>query len=1331
MSHANRTILLTLFLLLVVQFSVFAYTFNKYNVDNGLSENTVQSILQDQKGYMWFGTKDGLNRFDGVEFKTFRNEPSNPSTIGNNFIRCLYQSEANNLWIGTDLGIFLFNTDTNISIPFMAKDQYGKPITGSVCSICEEDRNTIWIGGFDGIYIYNKSRNVLKKLRSEFTWNLLRDRAGTIWFATRQGLLCFNRETGRFYSYKQPNVSNQEVLCLHEDSDGDIWVGTWEEGLGLLNKADGKITYFFNKSSLNFISHIRAIQDYKKSMILFGADDGLYLLNKKTNQTVRIDNMEDPKSLSDQNVYTIYKDKEEGFWIGTYFGGVNYLSYMTNAIENYYHIPNKNSLSGRAVSQFCEDAAGNMWIATEDGGLNYFNTSTKTFQVYLPKAGTNSLSYHNLHALLIDSNHLWIGTFSRGIDILDLSTKRFKNFSHRAGDPASITDNCVFSLFRSSDNVIYVGTAVGACCYDRKANCFRQIPRLDNIFVYDMREDAIGNIWFATYGWGLLRYNKYKRTWKEYSPRTKNLVFGKFTAIYIDSKKRLWFASEGRGVFKYNYNKDNFTVIDKAKGLPNNVIYGILDDKYGNLWISSNGGITQMNPKTLKMQTYTKENGLLSKQLNYKSSFKSSRGDLYFGGLNGFNIIRPADFINNDVVPEVVISGFEFLTKNKAKPLDSTFLYNLNVEKKIVLHQNQASFKIDFASLSYRTPYKNQYAYMLENQNDHWVYLGNQKSISFIDLAPGKYRFRVIGSNNNGVWNETGDYLDIVVEPSFWRSGPMEALYVIVFLVLLFYFVRSRMLRRIEKEKYRFEELKIEKEKEVYASKINFFTNIAHEIRTPVTLISAPLECVLKEEQHSNESKDNLLFIKRNADRLLNLVNQLLDFRKIEEDGNGSLQLVKTDMKEFLSNIVSNFEKTSGTSNLEISISCPEKEVVTCIDEEAVTKIVSNLLSNALKFAVHSIQVQLSEELTDGKECITICVQDDGPGIPKGYEEKIFEPFYQIDNSHKEVRRPGTGIGLAFARQLAVKHKGNLRYDVSEKGARFKLSLPGDLYPTIMNKKEGDPPISHRVEETTGETISGKHSNATVLIVEDSPDMMDFMAQNLKKDYMILTANNGLDAFTILEEKSADLIVSDVMMPKMDGFELVKRLKQDEQYCHIPVLLLSALTDTNSKIEGLEFGADAYMEKPFSIVHLKAQINSMIRNRELLIEKFSKTPMVSYQLLANNNKDKEFLDKLNAEIERNILDNTFSIETLAVSMAMSRSKLQRKIKDLSGLVPNDYIRLIRLKKSAALLASGEYKINEVCYMVGFNSPSYFAKCFLKQFGCLPKDFPNKMNEKEA
>jgi len=1325
MSDSIRILKMVLIFLFVFQINGYGYTFKKYNVDNGLSENTVQSILQDNRGFLWFGTKDGLNRFDGVDFKTFRNESDNSTSIGNNFIRCIYQYDPNTLWLGTDIGIYVFNTMTNVSHSFDFKAQGGMSIKGSVTSICEEDKENIWIGGFNGIYVFNKYTKKLKKIRSELTWQIYKDRSGTIWFATRDGLFCYNRETNRFYFYKQQNVNNQEVLCINEDSDGDLWFGTWEEGLGLLNKTDHTIKHFYNKRSSNFVSHIRAIREYKKSLMFFGSDDGLYLFNKITNQSERIDNIEDPKNLSDQNVYSIFKDREDGFWIGTYFGGVNYLSFTTNAIENYYHISNKNSLSGRAVSQFCEDALGNMWIATEDGGLNYFNTTTRKFTAYLPQANKNSLSYHNLHALLIDQNDLWIGTFSRGIDILDLRTKKFRNYSRRVDDPTGLIDNCVFSLLKTSDNYIYVGTPSGACYFDRVKKNFRNIPEVKG-FVYDMCEDSLGNIWFVTYGSGIFRYNKFKHKWKEYSTRCKNLIFDKLTDIYIDSRQRVWIASEGRGFYKYNYSKDNFTVIDKEKGLPNNVIYGILDDQFGNLWISSNGGITQMNPKTLKMQTFTKENGLLSKQLNYKSSLKSKDGSLYFGGINGFNIIKPGYFINNDYVPPIAITGFKFLTKNKGKEIDSTFLYGLNIEKKIVLNQSQASFKIDFASLSYRTPYKNQYAYMMENQNDHWVNLGNQKSISFINLAPGKYRFWIKGSNDNGIWNETGDYLDIIVRPSVWRSIPMLFLYMIFILGILYFFIRNRYQQRKEKDKYKYEELKIEKEKELYTTKINFFTNIAHEIRTPVTLISAPLECILNNERYSEDTKGNLLVIKRNTDRLLNLINQLLDFRKIEED-NCILQLTKTNVKDFLSNIVLNFRKTLENKNINISLSFPNNEVNAYIDCEIITKIVSNLMSNALKYAVNNITIQLSVRVTDGESFLNIIVQDDGPGIQKEFEKKIFEPFYQIENGHDDVRKAGTGIGLAFARQLASRHKGSLTLAKSTPfGACFVLSIPRDLKPVVL--AEDNKQVSPDQEEKILDISLDKKYKASVLIVEDNDELRDFLVQNLKKEYIIYAAVNGKEVFKIIEDKSIDLIVSDIMMPEMDGFELVKRLKQDEQYCHIPILLLSALTDTNSKIEGLEFGADGYLEKPFSIVHLMAQIHSMIKNRELLIEKFSRTPMVSYQLLANNNKDKEFLDKLNRDIEKNILDEGFNIEKLTVSMAMSRSKLQRKIKELSGLVPNDYIRLIRLKKAAALLVSGEYKINEVCYIVGFNSPSYFSKCFLKQFGCLPKDFHPKINE---
>ncbi len=1100
-------------------------------------------------------------------------------------------------------------------------------------------------------------------------------------------------------------------------------MGTWSSGLACLDKSTHKFRFYFDQYQTPYITHIRCIYEYEKSKLYIGADDGLYSFDKKTKECTRIDRPKDTNSLSDQNVYSILKDTEGGFWFGTYFGGVNYLSPNNNKIQHYYPGFYPHSLSGKAVSEFCEDPAGNLWIATEDGGLNYFNIQTKTFRTYLPQSGKNGLSYHNIHSLALDGDKLWIGTFSRGIDVLDLKTNTFRNYLHNKKDSTTVNDNCIFSIYVSFSKDIYVGTPFGLNKYNPVSDNFIRINEVSG-FVQDIKEDYMGNLWIASYGNGVFLYNYQNRKWKNYkhNPKDKNSIsFDKVICISIDDKQRLWFGTEGGGFCKYNYDTDNFSTIDSRNGLPNNVIYGLLDDQYGNLWVSSNGGISKVNLNSMEIKTYTKEDGLQSNQFNYKSSYKSVGGFFYFGGINGFNVFNPDNLDKNRFSPPVVITQMEILNDEQPQ--------KISLSQKIKLKYNQASFCIHFVSLSYQAPEKNQYAYMMENLNSKWTNIGKQKSISFIDLSPGEYMFRVKGSNNDGVWSVFDQSIEIVILPPFWESTLAYITYCLLFFIVIYFLIRYYILKVREKQQQQLEEYNMEKEKEMYNSKFNFFTNIAHEIRTPVSLIKAPLECILSSGDGKPETKENLSIIEKNTDRLLDLINQLLDFRKIENNVY-KLKFEKENINEILSEICFRFKTAAISKNIKIDLHLPEQIFYVNLDKEAITKIISNLLTNALKFAKNQIDILLTE-YTDGKtKLMEIIVQDDGIGIPEEFSEKIFEPFFQIENNDTISRKKGTGIGLALVKQLIERHDGTINLKQGANcGACFVVRIPEHKKENNINPEL----ISESSDALPEELINSKEykekNKFHILIVEDNEELKVFLRQNLSSEYQIDVAGNGKEAIHLLAKKLFDLIVCDIVMPVMDGLEFARYVKQSEVFCHIPLVLLSAKTDIQTKVEGLEFGADSSMEKPFSIAFFKAQIASLIENRMKIMERFSNSPVIPYGTIAFGKKDEEFLARLNEEIEQNLLDENFSIEKLASALSMSQSNLQRKIKGISGMVPNDYIRVVKLKKATQLLMQGEYRINEICYIVGFSSPSYFSKCFQKQFGMLPKDFVKSLEEK--
>ena len=1123
----------------------------------------------------------------------------------------------------------------------------------------------------------------------------------------RNGLYKYNRELNDFFTYTFAEEKNYDVLSIYEDLDNNIWVGTWNNGLLKLSHSTNQFQVFCPG-----INHIRSICEYQKSFLLLGSDDGLFLFNTETLRTSRIDNPKDPDSLSDHNVYAIYTDRERGIWVGTYFGGVNYFSY--NVIKHYRPNSTANSLSGKVITQFCEDKNKNIWIATADGGLNYFDRKYEKFTTYLPKTYKDGLSYDNIQSLLLDNELLWCGTFSAGIDVFNTRTHVFKHYRFDSSDA------CIFSLYKTpKEGSIYVGTNKGLKLYNREKDNFIQIKEV-SAATYDIKVDHLGYLWVATKGRGAFRYNPNTKEWKNYrhNPNTTNSIcFDRLISIYLDEKQRLWFCSEGGGICKYNYETDDFSTINFHQGLKSDVVYGILDDALGNIWISSNSGITKINPNTMKIErVYTKDDGLQSNQFNFKSSFKASDGSFFFGGINGFNVFNPNDLtgISNKHIPPVVLTKFELLSENGPQ--------EIILSKKIVLKHSQSSFNIHFACLSYKVPEKNNHAYMLKGLDSKWNNIGNQRNVSYINLPHGKYVFLLKGSNNDDLWNEEGASVEIVVLPPFWKSKKAIAIYIFFLLSIIYITVRLFIHKTHKKQQRKLEQFHKEKEREVYDSKINFFTNIAHEIRTPVSLIKAPLECIISSGEGSSDTKENLTVIEKNTNLLLELINQLLDFRKVEEQSY-KLKFVRADINEILADICFRFRPAAESQRLNINLQLPEQKIYAFIDKEAITKVISNVLTNALKHAVGIIDIKLTEAEQSTNGFFEIKVSDDGVGIDDEMKEKIFEPFFQIDNNNTNGRKTGTGIGLALATQLVKRHEGDIfvSNNADKKGSVFVIRIPKRLDCTdsteeINEFEEQDVKIAENNQFDSDKTV--------ILVVEDNEELRAFLSKNLSKEHIVITASDGKKALQNLDEYPVDLIISDIVMPEMDGLEFAKIIKQNEQYSHIPIILLSAKTNIQTKVEGLEYGADSYIEKPFSIIYLKAQINSLIENRMKILKKFLHSPIIPYGTIAHTKKDELFLDKLNEIIEQNMSNEQFSIEKLAFSLSMSQSNLQRKIKGISGMVPVDYIRLIKLKKAVELMKSGKYRINEICYMVGFSSPSYFTKCFQKQFDMLPKDYMN-------
>ncbi|MDD4920871.1 MAG: two-component regulator propeller domain-containing protein [Bacteroidales bacterium] len=1281
--------------------------FRNYRVDDGLSHNCVWTVMQDSEGFMWFGTNDGLNRFDGNKFRIYRKQQGDSLSIGHNFIHCIKEVSHRRLLVGTKQGLYMYDRIYDHFKRINLGRRNDKD--ASINCIMEDPNGNIWLAthGF-GLYRLNSDLTIRKhyseganpnSLPTNFIWTVITDHFGNLWLGTAgKGLVLFEPKKEYFTTVSEQKglgINDMTVYSLYCDIDNCLWIGTGTSGLIKYNYTNGKVSHFLDNAS-----SVKSIIEYSDHELIMGSERGLIKFNR-INETFTMINEDSPfDNITDNSIFSITRDKEGSFWIGTYFGGVNYYS---PAINKFLYIKDITGKSAQdyIISSMVEEDDGNILIGTHNDNIYRYNTKKKQF------GKAYNIGSQNVQCLMLDKDKLYVGLYGRGIYVLSA-------IGNRTLGKLDINVIGGKSIFKTSKGGIYIAPEGGGCMYMERPGELRNIDKFTGIQVKDIAEDFNGSIWFGTHSHGLMRMRSDGK-WDTYtsdSHNSKSLISNYVNCVFQDAKYRIWVGTEGSGLTLFNTSKNCFEkVFNDKSGLPSNLVYSIIDDASGNLWVSTGGGIVRISADLSSIRDLGYVGRKVQDYLN--CSMRSSDNRLYFGGTSGFISINPKEFSENTTKPKVFITSFKIFDKEilygeKSSPLSAS----IEQTKEITLNHNQSTFSFDFSVLSYLSTERNKYAYKLEGFDNDWINVSDNKA-SFMNIPPGKYIFRVKGANNDGVWSEVDTNIMIRIKPPFWLSNIMIILYILLFSGSTVYIVRRYRKYVDAKNQEKIDRYHAIKEKEMYESQINFFTNIAHEIRTPLSLISAPLENIILSGDGSDQTKKNLGLIERNANRLLELINQLLDFRKIEEN-----MFIFNFRNQSVVNIVQKvYDQYSDAAKLNsISMIFNVEEDVECsVDSEAIYKIMSNLLTNAMKFAKSCIEVRIRKVEDD----LLITVEDDGVGIEQVHIDKIFEPFYQIQGKALGV---GTGLGLSLSQSLAKKHGGLISVKSENgKGCLFTLRLPITNSGETMLEEE-EIAVSNDIDPNLQLEMTYAETGLKVLIVEDNKELRTFIRESLSDSYVVFEAENGIKALEIVEKDSVDIIISDILMPEMDGLELCNKLKSDPAYSHLPLILLSAKTDTSSKIDGLNKGADVYMDKPFSIEQLKAQINSVIDNRNKIRDNFIKSPLLYFKLNTDNNESAEFIKKLNDAILEKMSDENFTIDSLSGEFAISRSNFHKKVKNISGMTPNDYIKLIRLNKSAQLLLSGKYRINEVCYLVGFNTPSYFAKCFFEQYGKLPKDF---------
>lgn len=1293
-----------------------------------MSSNTVWNIIQDDQGYMWFGTKNGLNRFDGNTFKVYQAH-STPSAE-NSFIHALCRFDSTRFWVGTEDGLYILD---------LVKEEFSKVKalgTDIVFSVIKDKRGYMWVGTrSNGLYKYDASKNHFFNYRKgaagrAISHNQVRrlqqDDDGNIWIGTfGEGVDVLNPETGVVRNINagttDKHLSNNLVLTLCKDNKGNIWIGTLSGGLNCWIRSENKIRVY-KSGGANAISDniVRAISQPDTGKLYIGTEKGLNILDLAQDKfTVYTNHTNDPYSLSDNAVYSIYADKEGGIWLGTYFGGVNYFVRGGPGFNFYYPTGAADGLSGKAVSCFLEDRPGYFWVGTENGGLNYFDSHSGRFQKYPFIPGQETLSYNNIHALYKDkAGNLWVGTFSGGLNIINLKTGKIKHYLSNASDPTSISSNSIYSINEDRSGNIWVGTVKGLNIYDKQKDAFIRVKEKDlqNSCIYEVYEDATGNIWIATYENGVICRKAANNEWVKYAAENSGLSSNRVIALHDDGIGNIWLGTDGGGLSKLNIRSQKFTNFLGHNGMPP-VIFGILQDRQGYLWLSTNDGILKFSEKGNSALSFTNISNFSNRLYNYNAYYKASDGRMLMGSINGFSTFYPGQLALLPGKNNVVLTNFKLFNKevsfnDKNSPLSVSPGY----ARTLKLNYNQSVISFEYAALNYKDPGRIKYAYMMQGFDDNWNIVGTQRNATYTNLPPGHYTFKVKATDVYGNWNEPVAAIAVMVKPPFYRTTLAYIFYIFSFAAGIWLLKNYFKRREQAKNAIKLERMNVQREHEFYQQKMEFFTTMAHEIRTPLSLVMAPLEKLLSAEEKP-ETLRQLNVMEQNTQRLQTLVNQLLDFRRIESD----IYTIKKERIELVSYIhalYSRFSPIAAQKGIKFNMATEVNQLVVDADAEALQKILSNLLINAFKFARSFVEIKISVP-DAGKVAgggVSVSVSDDGVGIPQDQLQNVFKPFFKVTSpEHKIKNIGGTGIGLSLAKALTEKHEGRL--DVQSKPGGhtvFVLNIPFDQQPTV----------AIAAEEIAEDFVDS--ALPRILIVEDDVNMLDFISANFKSEgYHALCAVNGLEALKILEVQPVELVISDVMMPEMDGMALCKRIKTNFDYSHIPVILLTAKGNSESELEGIESGADAYVVKPFKWKHITVLVKNLLETRTKLKEKFNHQPLAGIATITTNTQDKKFIEKITNIIESRIDDYRLSVEELSRELAMSRSTLHKKLKAVTGQVPNEFIRLIRLKAATRLLVSGEHNISEVGYKTGFNSPSYFSRCFIQQFKLTPSEFLEK------
>ncbi len=1429
--------------------------FSHYSTQHGLSHNGVLCITEDSEGFIWLGTWDGINRFDGNNFKTYKARPGDNSSLKNNKIRDIVEDKLGYLWVKTyDKKVYRFDKAKELFLP-LKKSNKGEnlenvfvnkiiPVSNGDVWLFTENKGILCVsntknGDIDITY-YNAENSPFRSDKVNF---IFEDSKNRVWFGTKRGIFCMVKVNGRYMpylasktkefenlnfnhisgseyghvyfttvsgelvefnaeleSFKSKKIGTQPIidievsktgrvyltatkhglivydpksshieyqkqgltfLSIYEDKSGNIWLEPEVDGAAMFVPSKNTFHFFIHNKDYDLPYIVKDSKSFNvfedtNNMVWVTLKGGGFGYFEKEGETLNYfyNNPVDKDRLFSNNVVSVYSDRKGVLWFSTRNGGINKVVFSPNNFQYKQLVKNSINKYDNEVRALFQDSDGKIWITSKIGKL-YVYKNDEIVNVIEPTQKIGSI-----YSIAEDRNkNIWIGT--KGDGLVKLTPENDKRVRYKVSryrnnptDLTSLSNDQIYAITEDKAGRLWIGTFGGSLNllveengvvkFKNVTNSFKNYPRQVFNVIRAIIQDPYDNIWLATTD-GILRFNpngnpdniKFVQTTK--IPGDKNsLGNNDVHYLYSSDKIGIWVGTFGGGLNKVTSNSRDinnplkFKTYTTEHGLPNDIILGVVEDKNSNLWIATENGVSKLDIKSETFRNYDTYDGLPRTGFSESACFKSSKGEIFFGGVNGYVSFDPEKIVNERFPANLALTGLQLFNKDiDIKDPDSPLQESINYVDKITLNHNQDVLTFEYAVLDYRAPKNVSYAYILEGYEDNWNYVKNQTKATYTKIPPGKYTFRVKTVDNYYFENSPEKSIQVTIQDPWWLSGWAILSYVLLG-VLALILVRKLELKMIGLKN------KVTVEEKMTELKVQFFTNISHELRTPLTLIVNPLLKVIDSENLSHKGIKHLQVANKNADRMLRFVNQLLDFRKIQTQ-NLKLKIERVELVSFMTSLLEHFAGIIEEKNITLKLNTSSEEIFVWCDRDKMDIVFFNIISNALKFTPKNKSVFIRLEKKDRE--ILIQVIDEGIGIGEDNVDDLFKLYYEGDNQQDKAFK-GTGIGLALSKDIVNLHNGTITgFKNQNEGMTFSIHLlEGNLHfdPTELldenkwgNKQEKVNYTPKTGYQDISHVVKNKKGLPKILIVEDNSELRSFTADLLRDSYTILEAENGSEGYLKAIELLPDVILSDVMMPEMDGIQMLEKLKDNLNTSHIPIILLTSKAAIEDQLTGLSYGADFYVTKPFHPEYVKQLLKNLLNSREKLVSTILEKPAVlklEPSEIVITSKDEAFLRNLIQIIEEKLSDAEFNIDSVATSMSMGRTTFYKKLKSLTNATPVEFVRDIRLKRGKQLLDTGEMTVSEIAYQIGFNTLGYFSTCFKEKYNISPSDYLKSRTE---